>query len=813
MKKNILIVLFCSMLFTVKGFAQITGEVKESNKLPVSGAAVILLAATDTVPVKTTVTDSTGKYFFNSIPAGTYFVSIKVMGYNTITTAVFTLTDNDKNIRLPLITLRQPTKETLGGVTVTAKKPAIERRADKTIVNVDAMISSAGSNALELLEKAPGVQVDNNDVISLKGKAGVNIYIDDKPTYLSGADLANYLKSLPASALDKIEVMTTPPAKYDAAGNAGVINIRTKKNKLKGFNGNLTVSYRQGFYGDSRNTFNFNYRKNNVNIFSNISASGGNNFSDLTIQRTYTNDAHEIQSGFSQNTYIKRWYNSFSGKLGMDFSAGKRTTLGIVLNATDRPSTEHRTNTGMFTNAQGMTDSIIQANNNEKEKFNNKSINLNYRLKIDTTGTELGIDADYVRYKTGNDQLYKNRGLNADYTVKSTDDLIGYLPSYLNIYSFKSDYTHPLNKKSRVEAGVKTSYISTDNNAMYYTSVNNITAPDYEKTNHFFYKENINAAYFNYSIEMKHFSLQAGLRAENTVSKGHQTGNAMKPDSAFKKSYTNIFPTVFASYKPDSAGNNQFNFSYSKRIDRPYYQDLNPFISPLDKYTYYAGNPFLKPQFTQHFELSHIYKNILNTTLFYDNIKDEMGETIELSGNIFISRTGNISKKNLLGFSTDATVKLSEWWSVLPYAQYVYKHTRSRIYTEEVNTKAGSWFGSLTSRFTFTKGWTGEILGRFRSPELDGQFKLGATGNINAGVQKKFMKDKASVKMNVQDIFRTRINKGDITGLKNGSGYYHNQGDSRALVISFSYRFSKGAKSSESQKTGGAESEQNRVKN
>jgi len=810
MKKSIAI-LFCTLsLVSSKLFAQVTGQVTADDK-PLAAATISLLKVRDSALIKLTVADADGKFVFDKTNNGKYIIAINNIGYQIYYSKVFIIDEQHPSINLATIVLQPATTATLSSVLVIAKKPLIERKADRTIVNVDAFISNTGSNALEVLEKSPGVQVDNNDEISLKGKSGVAIYIDDKPTYLSGADLANYLKSLPASMLDKIEIMTTPPAKYDAAGNAGIINIKTKKNKTKGFNGNLSISARQGIYGDSRNSFNFNYRYNKFNLFGNIAPSGGKSFDDLTIKRWYVNPDGSPQSSFSQLTNIVRSYTGVNTKLGVDFSLNKKTILGFVYSNVTRPSNEKRYNDGSFFNTQKVMDSIILADNHEKEKFKNNSYNVNYRYQFDSVGKELSIDVDYINYNTNNNQLFKNYSYTSANILKTSDELSGSLPSNLDIYSFKTDYTLPFKKKSKFETGVKASYISTDNIAAYFTTVNNSTTPDYEKTNHFIYKENINAAYVNFSTEIKRFSLQLGLRAENTISEGHQLGNVVKPDSSFKKNYTNLFPTVFASYKLDS-NTNAINFSYSRRIDRPYYADLNPFISPLDKFTYYAGNPFLNPQFTHHFELAHVYKNMLTTSFSFDHIKDEMDETIELQGNTFISRTGNIGKKDVASISMDATLKPTKWWTLLPFVNYVYLHTQSKIYTENVNTKSGFWSGTITNQFAFTKGWSMEMLTRGRSRIIDGQFNLKPTAIINISAQKKILKDKGSVKINCQDIFRTRSNEGYINSLKGGSGFYTNFFDSRAIVLAFSYRFSKGAKAKEVRNTGGAESEQNRVK-
>lgn len=809
------IIAFLPVLFIAsgcfnKGFCQVSGKILDADNKPLSLFTISLLKQKDSSVVKLFLTDKEGGYIIDYRIEGTYLLQVQHRSYRTYWSQPFIIKNNSP-VQLAAVQMI-PVATTLANVTVGSKKPLVERKADRTIINVDAFISNAGSNALEILERSPGVQVDNNDAISLKGKPGVLIYIDDKPTYLSGSDLASYLKSLPAGMLDKIEIMTTPPAKYDAAGNSGIINIKTKKTRIKGFNGSFNSSYRQGVYGDSRNTVIFNYRNNKFNFFGNIAFSKGMSFNDLTINRWYTDVNGNIESGFTQNSYIKRSYHSFNTKIGLDYSPNKKTTLGIVFNSSGRPSTETRTNKGIFFNVQQMADSIIIADNYEKERFKNSSINFNYRYQFDSSGKEISADADYIKYTTTNDQLFKNSSYTADNNLRSRDNLIGSLPADLDIYSFKTDFTWPLNKRSKLETGIKASYIATDNIASYFTSVNNITTPDLDKTNHFIYKENISAAYLNYNIEQKRWTFQLGFRAENTISRGHQLGNSVKPDSAFKKQYVNLFPTIFLSYKLDSAGDHQLNLAYSKRIDRPYYADLNPFISPLDKFTYYAGNPFLNPQFTRHIELVHSYKNIINTTLFYDRTRDEMNETIELSGNIFISRTGNIGKKDAAGISIDATLKPAKWWTILPYALYYHLHTKSKVYTEDVDTKGSFWMGTILNQFTLTKGWSVELFGRYRSDNIDGQFKGLHWGQLNMGAQKKVFHNKASLKVNFLDVFRTRINAGKISSLKGGSSDYLNLSDSRAIVIAFTYNFSKGAKSQQLNKDGSAAAEQGRVK-
>jgi hypothetical protein len=540
--------------------------IQSSDKNPVPAASVSLLKATDSSLVKMAIAGTDGRFEFTSLVASTYFLRITTIGYNEYNSAAIIISAEQPVSSLPVIILSPATAGNLGGVTVTTKKPLVERKIDRTIINVDAFISNAGANAFEVLEKSPGVQVDNNENIGLNGKASVLIFIDDKPTYLSGAELANYLKSLPASSIDRIELMTNPPAKYDAAGNAGIINIRTKKTKIKGFNGSISASYAQGAYPKTNNSVNFNYRNNRINLFGTTSYSEAEYFTDLFIERRIKNNDESLKSIFAQNSFIRRWNRSNALKLGLDYYISEKSTIGIVLNGMLNPSWDKTFNTSKLSNANGVTDSTITADNQTHSRFRNGSVNINFRRQIDSTGRELTMDADYIRYSFDANQFNRNTVYQPNNTISSADDLLGNLPSGISIYSYKLDYVHPLRNNAKFEAGIKTSITKTDNIAEYDRTVNNVTTPDYNITNHFRYNENINAAYLNFNREFKRFSFQTGLRLENTVSKGHQLGNVVKPDSAFKRPYTNLFPTVFVSYKLDSNAGNQITFSYGKRI-------------------------------------------------------------------------------------------------------------------------------------------------------------------------------------------------------------------------------------------------------
>ncbi|MHA4896836.1 outer membrane beta-barrel protein [Pedobacter sp. PWIIR3] len=703
------------------------------------------------------------------------------------------------------------TVKTLKEVSVNSKKAFSVKKMDRVVVNVDALISNAGTSALDVLEKSPGVQVDQNGVVSLKGKQGVLIFIDDKPTYLAADDLQNYLKSLPSSSLEQIEIMSNPPARYDAAGGAGVINIRTKKGTAKGFNGALNLAINQGKRTRLPNSLNFNIRDRKMNYYGIISDTYNNSFTDLDINRTYKNSDNSPRSFFNQNSFFDRNGNTLNGKFGADYYQSHTTTWGLVVTGMKRKSTQINNNTSNLFNANNLLDSIITANNVDKINFNNGGLNFNYRHQFDSTGHGITADADYLTYQNQTDQTYYNHSYFAGGGLKSEDILSGDLPSTINIYSIKTDYTLPMRKGWKFESGLKTSYTTTDNQAGYATTVNQTTKPDYDKSNHFLFQERISAAYINLSKEMKRLSLQLGLRAENTRSNGHQLGNIMKRDSTFTKSYTSIFPTAYLLYKLDSASNHQIGLNYGRRIERPYYQDLNPFLSPLDKFTYYVGNPFLKPSYIQSLELSYTLKNKYTLTSSYSNAKDDVNETIEITNGTYYSRPANLGRQTVKSISFNGDFNPFKWLNINIYSELTNIASKSAFYTGTLNTSGTYIYSNANARITFGKGWDGELSGNYRNRMISAQFVLGEIWVANVALQKK-LSAKATLKLSLNDLFYSQVRTGVINNLAQTEANWINKSDTRTAILSFNYRFGKTFTSPAKHENNGADAEKNRVK-
>lgn len=788
---------------------RISGTVIDGSTKTIESATITLLRAKDSSVVKMSVADKTGKYQFDAVPEGQYMVSISAVGHNKGFSETFNISSANAVVTLKTIEL-VPQAKSMGAVTVTAKKPLIEQKLDRTIVNVEASVTNVGNSALEVLEKSPGITVDKDGNISLKGKQGVVVMIDGRPSYLSGADLAGMLRSMSASQLEQIEIMTNPPAKYDAAGNSGVINIKTKKNKQFGYNGSLTTGYTQGRYARFNEGVNFNYRNSKVNLFTSLNYNRNHRGEDLLITRNFRESStKDLISIFDQKSFMVNEGHFYSGKVGLDYSASKKTTVGLVLNGFYNPKTwESNTITYIYNPNNVLTNQSKSLSQND-EKWKNFSSNFNLRTVFDSTGQEITADLDYIQYRSASKQpLISSYYDNLGNLTKTPDTLMGNLPQEITIYSGKVDYTLPLKKGAKFEAGIKSSYVKTDNNASYDSIQNGQMVHDYNRSNHFVYDENVNAAYVNYSRPLgKKWSGQFGLRLENTNANGDQLTTGVK----FKRNYTQLFPTAYLQYTANEK--NSFVINYGRRINRPNYEDLNPFINFLDRYTFEQGNPNLKPQFSHNIELSHTYKGSLTTTLNYSTTTDIIQQVIEqneLTNETFIKKA-NIATRNQFGISVSAQKEITKWWSGNIYANVSNNHFKGVVNNENISLGLTMAMVQVQQQFKWGKGWGAEVSGFYRTKGIEGVIFIKPIGQVNAGFSKQVLKGKGSVRLNIRDIFSGNTFKG-YSKYGNVDAKFTDINDSRAASISFTWRFNKGKlKASSGKREGSASDEQERV--
>ncbi|HTI90723.1 MAG TPA: outer membrane beta-barrel family protein [Puia sp.] len=697
----------------------------------------------------------------------------------------------------------QPFNSTLQKVMVTGRKPPVERKQGKTIVNVDASVTNTGSTVLEVLEKSPGVTVDRNGGITLNGKPGVLVTIDDKPTYLSGEDLNNLLSSMSSTQVSQIELIGNPTAKYDASGNAGVINIKTKKNKNNGFNGSLTTSYGQGIYPKNNNSLVLNCRVGRVNTFLNYNINTVKYLTNLYAYRKYYDDNKDLTAILQQPSYFKGTVFNNTLKTGVDYSLTPTTTIGLVLTGTSIRRSGNNAGTASWLQPDGAVDSSILTKSTPENKFRNGAINVNGRHALSKTA-DLSADLDYLHYQMEGKQDFDNQlqtpgGYNEIYR--------SYIPTTINILSGKIDYTVRVTSNASFQAGVKSSSSHTDNAATYQDLENQQWIEDNSKDNHFVYRENIRAAYASFEGKYNKLSFQGGLRYEHTSYTAHQF---QQNDSSVTRNYGSFFPSGYLTYKVDSL--NSFTVTAGRRIDRPVFQSLNPFYYIINKYTYQTGNPYLLPQYSWNFEISHQYDNFLTSSVSYSSITNYFSQIFlsDTSKTILYYTQGNVGHVYNLGVSATLSLSPLKWWSFDFTAVFNHKQLRGfngNSYTTEISQLNMN----LTNQFSFGKGYSGELSGFYTTrARNDVQELLYPAGQLSAGVSKGVLNKKGTLKLSYRDILYTGAMEG-FTSFPDATEYFKIKRDSRVLTLSFTYRFGKTYKVNKHQD--GATEEKERVQN
>lgn len=794
---------------------RISGTVKDELGNAIQSATVSLLRAKDSSLAKIAVSGQDGLYEFVNIKPGKYFTSISLVGFVKHSSAIFDAGNAD--LSLPVISLTAATKE-INEVVVQSKKPFIESKIDRTVVNVDASPSSAGATAMDILEKSPGISVNNDGMISLRGKAGVIVMLDGKPSYMSPADLANLLKNMPASALDQVEIMTNPSSKYDASGNSGIINIKTKKGRNAGFNGNLTLGATASFFNPSgtlyvipksQNSFNFNYRKNKLNFFGNYNPNFFRGRNQLMLNRSFYTPAGVYDGSSEMITRFKFGNFNQSLKLGLDYMANKKNTFGVVLsgfmfNGHPTPSTFT-----VLKNAGGAVLSSLESLTENKTKFRNFSGNLNWKHNFDTTGTELTADLDYVTYDNTSSMLLTTNAYNAaGAKVGPTIYLDGYIPSLIDIWSFKSDFTKPL-KNGRLEAGVKSSWVTNDNMVNYQRGLPDGSWVNDARSNHFIYDENINAVYVNYNTKIKKWSLQGGLRLENTNAHGKQVTN----DSSFKRNFTNLFPSVFVSYAVSD--NNQLTLSYSRRVTRPNYQDLNPFTFFLDSLTYRVGNPYLLPQFTHNMEFTYAFKSKYIFTLNLNNTDNVISQILRQNSadKITYNTSENIASFRNIGLSITVPATFTPWWTLNFFSNIFNNHYKGVYNADPIDISYTSFMINATNSFVLSKakGFTGEVSGFYRHKNVDQLAVMEPIYFMGIALQKQIMKGKGTLRFNLRDPFAWQQFKATVKYSDINVASFARP-DIRQATFTFTYRFGQNTPGQQPRRrNSGSQDEQNRV--
>lgn len=812
MRHRILLMLTC-IFVALSAFAKdkqnsaaIKGFVQDEKGKAIIAATVTLYKTNDSSLVKTDITNASGAFEFPTLSGGGYFIRISAVGNNNYESSPVTLV-NGQQYELPAVALKPVSKE-LSGVVVKAKKPLIEIRADKTVFNVEQSINATGSNALELLQKSPGVQVDNNDNISMKGKTGVKIYVDGKMMQLDTKDLADYLKSINSNDIEAIEMISNPSAKYDASGNAGIINIRLKKNKKYGTNGSVNLGLVQGITPKGNGSLNLNYRDKLINIFGNAGVSQGRYENEFDLYRIQNDTLFDQKSQHISNR------KNANIKAGVDYFLNSKSTIGFMVNTNFSDDRWHSSsNTGISYVPTGAYVKTLKAFNTIPNSRTNANMNVNYRY-ADTSGREINFDGDYGLFRGTGSSYQPNYYYDANGNLMNTFIYRNYTPTDIDIYTDKVDAQQKA-FRGVLGYGAKFSYVKTKNTFDFYNEKDSKPELDKTKSNRFAYTENVNAAYVNYQRELnKKWSLQAGLRAEQTNSEGDltRTDGQQQADDNVKRHYFDLFPSGALTFNINDK--NTLGLTYSRRIDRPTYQDLNPFENKLDELTYEKGNAFLRPQYTNTIELTHTFKGMVNTTVGYSHVKDYATQVTDTANkNATYVQQQNLATQQQFSASIGSPIPIAKWWNGYANIWYNYQVFDGKIGNTAIN-RGYSLYG-LYMQNTFTlgkKGTSAEISGFYNGPNVwGGTWRTKAQGGMDLGLQQQLFKKAATLKLSFTDVFHTMpwSASSDFGGLKiKASGAW----ESRTFRVSFNYRFGSSEVKQSRQRKTGLESEAGRIK-
>lgn len=796
------ILLFLCLVTTVAypQSAGISGKLTDDKSAPIALANVSLVNAADHKLVAGVLTSNEGNFNFKTPPSGKYYLRFTSIGFQELKTDVFEITDLNFSRNFGALQLKTDVKK-MEDVSVTALRPSITQLADRMVVSVEGTAMAAGNTAYAVLSRAPGVFIDPDGNIQLNGRSGVTVMIDGKLSYLSARDLRTMLEAMPAENLKNIEVITNPSAKYDAEGNSGILNINLKKNTQQGMNGSVFSTYNYNFkkqHGFSLGG-NINYRTGKWNSFLNLDVARRVGGRDATFTRIFY--APNKTTYFDQTAVGKyEVMGSPSIRLGTDYSFNDKHTVGAMLSITKNKSEQDFLTETFIGNAPKTPSNYIDADNLSFNTYRNNTTNLHYTGKLDTLGTLLTADLDYVKISNRGYTFMNNYYTDVSNNQTTSDLLFTNTPSGFDIYSGKVDFTLPLNKKHKLEMGTKASRVISENDFSFYFN-NGSRVLDPRRSNHFKYDESIYAGYLNWAGSVgKNLSAQTGLRVEQTSS----LGNSITINTVTKRRYTNLFPSVFVQHNVSK--NYGINYSYSRRLTRPNYGSLNSFKAYRDPYTWSEGNPYLRPQYTHSFSVTQTFKRLYILTLTYLKHKDAMAEIpiLDLDGATTVYTTGNLNNGESAGASAVAPFKISKKWDT--------QNTLSASYTKNVmQTNLGEvvndqLFAMLQSNHTILLPRDVKMEANFllRGPAANGLYIMAPMHRFDVAFKKSFLNKKLDVAVNVVDVFKSfqYLWTTNIAGNVNDFDQYFRV---RVVSASLRYNFSRGQKVEQKRRSAGVE--------
>lgn len=770
MKTNLFFLIGLFSTITVAAQKSIKGTVVDEKQKPTKSVSVLLMTK-DSLLISAAVSDEFGLYHFSQVFPGHYLVSVSMIGYQTNYTSVYI---NEKDVEIGVFQL-SPEVISLSEVTIQSRKPFLEQKANKLVVNIENSATAAGSTALEVLKKVPGIIV-RNDKVSLAGRNNLMILIDGRTSQYT--DVNQVLKDISAATISKIEVITNPGAKYDAAGGS-IINIILKRNAKVGTNGTLTIAGGVGLYDNKKEGFdrnfyrfspsiNLNHRKGKINVFGSYSFSDRNWFEFNEFDRLIGPDRY-----FQTNLFYYQM-KSHNYRAGVDFYANKKNTFGFLLSGFNRDGSSEMINkTEHSLAANGQTINNFQTLNNIQLKRSNYSANINWKHQFDSTGKELNVDLDYSTFKLNNNSNIIN---NAESINKSFSNQKVNNPVQFSV--FKMDYIHPFKTNVTVETGIKSSYATIDNFLKF--TQNEIL--NTERSTEFFYTENINAGYINFSQKFNKWQLTGGIRAEQTIAKGKS-----KSIEVLNRNYWQLFPSLFITKNINSHFASVIQ--YSKRIDRPSYQQQNPFILFLDSLTYTKGNPTLKPQITDAYKFTITYDNQPFFSVSYNKTRDVIFDNApKQQGNQTFTTPENLAQFENIALELNFPVQIGKKISGFGGNQAIYNHYKANYMGGKYNGKQWNWLAYWQIGYKPVKTWNIEVSGYYITKFLSEFFTIKNQGALNLAIQKSILDNKGKFTLNFNDVLFSEKTRGAIL-YQDINVRFRQWEDTRNVRLSFTWSF------------------------
>ncbi len=777
------IIPFLMIAFSGLAQTEITGKVKKDSAT-VPYANVALMNASDSSMVGGASTGDKGYFSVEAPEPGTYLLRVTSVQFRDHYTQPFSVEGDQQSKDMGSISLQEQ-EEMLEEVEVEATSSRVNVEADKMTVNVADSPGSAGKSAFEVLSEAPGVYVDKDGNLRLNGKTGVQVRIDDKQTHLDAKELKTMLEGMSAENIENLEIITHPSAKYEAEGTAGIINIDLKKNTRKGLQGNVHASYRYNGMHSPSGGFRLDHKKGPWTSFLRLNASNRGLVKEMKWYREMGDPSRP--DTLDQQGRNKMRLLSSGLKMGTDVQLDSMQSIGGRVSLSLGDDKRNWKMDGTIASPDSSRDISMDAENHIKDRSLNARMNVHYKRELDTLGSTFSAVLDHARLYNNDDSRFMNSYDQEGETDPQRETFASENPNATIIYSAKADLSLPVPAiKGKLEFGAKVSRTSADNEMNFYeeTGDGQVSLP--EMSDHFLYDEDILAGYGELQSRLNQkWSLGGGIRAEYTNGKGF----SHSLDKESRTQYLDLFPSLFVKQKVSK--DYQLNYQYSRRISRPRYQWLNPYVIYLDPYTRAEGNPGLDPQYSHTFKVTQTFKRRYNLALAYDRTTGYLERIPEQEGQVTILSRQNVELFRNFRANLMAPVYFSDKWSSDNTVMAFYR--QYNIDREALSERNEALSFILRSRHTVNlrNDWKLEATANYRSPGAKGAYEMKSSWGLDLGVNKTFNK-RWDMTVNFSDVFRTQHFRGSMT-LNGKEMTFDGYRSKQSVNITLRYRFDKGA--------------------